>query len=251
MVPPTTVEDLAREWDVDLEEFESYLSLIDTAIRKYKGRGAPAVKIGTAYERTLLFERVSRDEAARLYARPSTELTLDERKKLQDFMAHYVIGRATEENLPVQIHTGILARNANTLANGNPENLNNLFLEYPETRFVLLHLSFPYMRQAFSLSKMFPTVFLDFCWVPMLSSTAAAEALDEFLDLVPHNKLMWGGDAFRVEEAYAAACRAREVIASVLAARVNRGDMDLQMAVSVSQAILHGNAREFYGGLLH
>ncbi len=251
MVPPTTVEELAREWDVDLEEFESYLGLIDTAIGKYKDRGAPAVKIGTAYERSLFFQRVSRDEAARLYAKPSTELTQDERKKLQDYMARYVIERATEENLPVQIHTGILARNANTLANSNPEHLNNLFLEYPETRFVLLHLSFPYMRQAFSLSKMFPTVFLDFCWVPMLSSTAAAQALDEFLDLVPHNKLMWGGDSFRVEEAYAAACRVREVIASVLAARVNRGDMDLQMAVSVSQAILHGNAREFYGGLLH
>jgi len=242
----TMVEELAREWEVSLEEFESYLALIDTAIRKYRNYGAPAVKIGTAYERSLLFDKVSRDEAARLYAKAPTELTQNEQKRLQDYMAHYVIQKATQENLPVQIHTGILARNANTLANSNPENLNNLFLDYPDTKFVLLHLSFPYIRQAFSLSKMFPNVFLDFCWVPTLSNKVAAQALDEFLDLVPYNKLMWGGDSFRVEAAYAGACAAREVIASVLAGRVQRGDMNMEMAIRVSQAILHGNARDLF-----
>ena len=245
----TLVEELAREWEFSLEDFESYLMLIDTAMRRYKDHGSPAVKIGTAYERSLFFERVPRDEAARLYAKAPTELTPNEQKKLQDFMAHYVIQKATDEGLPVQIHTGTLARNANTLANSNPENLNNLFLDYPETRFVLLHLSFPYIRQAFSLSKMFPNVFLDFCWVPMLSSKVAAQALDEFLDLVPYSKLMWGGDSFRVEEAYAAACVTREVMASVLAGRVKQGDMDMEMAIRVSQAILHGNALDFYQAL--
>lgn len=243
------VEELAREWEISLEDFESYLMLIDTAIHRYKAHGAPAVKIGTAYERSLFFEKVSRDEAARLYAKAPTELSTSERKKLQDFMAHYVIQKATQEDLPVQIHTGILARNANALANSNPEKLNNLFLDYPETKFVLLHLSFPYVRQAFSLSKMFPNVFLDFCWVPMLSEKVAAQALDEFFDLVPFSKLMWGGDSFRVEEAYAAACVTREVMASVLAERVKKGDMDLEMAIRVSEAILHGNARDLFEGL--
>ena len=245
----TLVEELAREWEISLEDFESYLMLIDTAIRKYKGHGALAVKIGTAYERSLFFEKVSRDEAARLYAKAPTELSANEQKKLQDFMAHYVIQKATQEDLPVQIHTGILARNANTLSNSNPEKLNNLFLDYPETKFVLLHLSFPYIRQAFSLSKMFPNVFLDFCWVPMISEKVAVQALDEFLDLVPYNKLMWGGDSFRVEGAYAAACVTREVMASVLAERVKKGDMDLEMAIRVSEAILHGNARDLFEGL--
>ncbi len=246
---PTLVEALADDLEISLADFESYLMLIDTAIHRYKDHGAPAVKIGTAYERSLFFESVSRDEAARLYARTPTELSTNEQKKLQDFMAHYVIQKATQEDLPVQIHTGILARNANTLANSNPENLNNLFLQYPETKFVLLHLSFPYIRQAFSLSKMFPNVFLDFCWVPMLSEKVAAQALDEFLDLVPYSKLMWGGDSFRVEGAYAAACVTREVMASVLAERVKKGDMDLEMAVRVSEAILHGNARDLFEGL--
>ncbi len=60
---------------------------------------------------------------------------------------------------------------------------------------------------------------------------------------------MWGGDSFRVEEAYAAACVTREVMASVLAERVKKGDMDLEMAIRVSEAILHGNARDLFEGL--
>ena len=242
----TTVEELAREWGADIGDFESYLALIDLAIGNYKNDGAPALKIGTAYERSLLFEKVSRDDAARLYSKRPTELAADERKKLQDFMAHYVIRKATEENLPIQIHTGILARNANILANSSPENLNNLLLEYPEATFVLLHFSFPYVRQVFSLAKMFPNVYLDFCWVPMLSTRAAAETLNEFIDLVPYNKLMWGGDSYRVEEAYAGACLAREVVAEVLAGRIDRGDMDFETAIKISKAIFHDNAREVY-----
>ncbi len=243
----TTVEKLAGTWGVELDEFQDYLGLVEMAISRYKDAGAPAVKIAVAYERSLVFDRVSRDEAARLYGKGPGALTAEEEKKLQDFMAHYIIQKATEAGLPVQIHTGILARNANVLANSNPENLNNLFLDYPETRFILLHFAFPYIGQVFSLAKMFPNVYLDFCWVPMLSRSAAARALEEFFDLVPYHKLVWGGDAYRVEEAYAGACLAREVMASVLAGRVERGDLDEEMALTVARAILRDNAMELFG----
>lgn len=242
----STVEDLSREWNMGMETFESYLELIDTAITRNKEHKAPAVKIGTAYERTLHFENTPSAEAARLYKKPPADLTPAERKKLQDFMAHYIIQKATKEGLPVQIHTGILARNANILNNSNPEHLNNLFLEYPETKFALLHFSFPYTGQVLSLAKMFPNVVLDFCWVPLLSSRVAIRAIDEFLDLVPYNKLMWGGDSYRVEEAYGASCLAREVVGSVLADRIDRGDMDLERAMTVARAIFCENAREFF-----
>lgn len=244
--PPTPVETIAGEWKITIDTLDTYLALVDFAIRKYKTHGAPAVKIGTAYERILFFENVSRNEAARLYGKPPETLTLHELKRLQDFVAHYIIRQATAEGLPIQIHTGILARNANILDNSNPRHLNNLFLLYPDTRFVLLHFSFPFMHEAFSLAKMFPNVYLDFCWVPMLSKRAAIQALDDCFDLVPFNKLMWGGDAFRVEEAYAGACAAREVVASVLAERIERGNLNTETAVDVARALFHDNARDLF-----
>ena len=106
----TQIEDLAVKWNLNLDDLECYMAVIDTAVRIFKTKGTPAVKIGTAYERSLFFEDVSKDEAARIYAKNPNELTPVETKKLQDFMAHYIIQKATEEDLAVQIHTGILAR---------------------------------------------------------------------------------------------------------------------------------------------
>ena len=109
--------------------------------------------------------------------------------------------------------------------------------------FILL---FPTQGKFCPWPKCFPNVYLDFCWAPMLSRKAAENALDEYLDLVPYNKLMWGGDAFRVEEAYGASCLAREVLASVLAERIETGDIDMEGALRISKAILHDNARDVF-----
>ncbi len=242
----TTIEKISNAWDISLDNFESYQSIIDIGIQKYKTMGAPAIKIATAYLRSLYFEKVSRDEAALIYAKDPEEITANEQKKLQDYMTHYIIQKATKENMAVQIHTGTFARNENIISNGNPERLNNLFLEYPDTKFVLFHFSYPYTSQVFSLAKIFPNIVLDFCWVPMLSFNIAKRALNEFFDLIPYNKLMWGGDSYRVEEAYAGSRLAREVIASVLAERVEKKNINRERALEIAHAILHDNALHFY-----
>lgn len=242
----TTIEKIAQAWNIDLDDFESFQSIVDIAIKKYKKKSSPAIKIATAYVRSLYFEKVEKNEASLIYAKNPARITFTEQKKLQDYMFHYIIQKATEENLPVQIHTGIFARNINTLSHGNPEKLNNIFIEYPDTKFVLFHFSYPYTPQVFSLAKMFPNVFLDFCWVPMISINIAKRALNDFLDLIPYNKLMWGGDASRVEEAYAGSRMVREVIASVLAERVQKKNINIDRALEIASAILHDNALNFY-----
>jgi len=242
----TTIEKIAQAWNISLDDFESYQSIVDIAIQKYKKKSSPAIKIATAYARSLYFEKVPKNEAKLIYAKDPAIVTFDEQKKLQDYMAHYIIQKATEENLPVQIHTGLFARNINAISHSNPEKLNNIFVEYPDTKFVLFHFSYPYTPQVFSLAKMFPNVFLDFCWVPMISVNIAKRALNDFLDLIPYNKLMWGGDASRVEEAYAGSRIAREVIASVLAERVEKKNINIDRALEIASAILHDNASKFY-----
>ncbi|HHT01614.1 MAG TPA: amidohydrolase family protein [Firmicutes bacterium] len=245
-VEHTKVEDVAAAFDCPLDTFADYLAMIRTVIKRYKEAGAPAVKIGTAYERTLDFRPVPDDEAAALYAKQPAGLSETENRRLQDFMARYIITVASEEGLPIQIHTGILARNANILPNSNPEHLNSLFIDFPQARFVLLHFSFPYVRQALSLTKMFPHVYIDFVWMPLLSTTAARQALAECLDLVPLNKIMWGGDAYRVEEAYGAACLMREVLADVLTDQIARGMCNEEDALAIAKRILYQNTVDFF-----
>ena len=97
--------------------------------------------------------------------------------------------KAIENDLPVQIHTGYLAGNGNILDNGQPIKLNNLFLRYPQAKFVLFHGGFPWTGEVAALGKMFPNVYLDLVWLPQISREEAVSSLDVILDSVPYNKL--------------------------------------------------------------
>lgn len=240
----TQIEDIAQEWGKDIESFEYYLNLIDIAIKKYKEKNAPAIKICTAYERSLFFQKISRIKAEKIFSKKKK--TLKETENLQDFMAHYIIQKATLENLPIQIHTGTFAGNANYIQNGNPLLLNDLFLEYPETKFILFHFSFPFIREVFALAKMFPNVYLDMCWVAMLSREIAIASLKEYFDLVPLNKLTWGGDSLTVEEAYGSAINAKEILSLILSEKIIKEEINFETALYIARKIFHDNAKEIY-----
>ncbi|NLJ33400.1 MAG: amidohydrolase family protein [Firmicutes bacterium] len=241
----TKVEIVAKEFGLAINSLEDYLKLISSVIKRYKEAGAPNIKICTAYQRTLKFHPVSRKRALQLYNRVG-DLTPEERLELQDFIAHYIIEAAIAEDLPIQIHTGILARNRATLSDSSPEHLNSLFLRYPEARFVILHFGFPYTQQAISLAKMFPNVYIDLVWLPLLSPVAAKETLNVCLDLVPTNKIMCGGDAYRAEEAYASLSLLRDTVADVLYERVERGILNSGEALQIAQRIFFENAIKFF-----
>ena len=73
-----------------------------------------------AYSRSQYFEDVPYEVASKLYAKPSASLSADEARKIQDFLFHWIIQKSIESDLPIQIHTGYLAGNGNTLDNGKP-----------------------------------------------------------------------------------------------------------------------------------
>ena len=86
-----------------------YLDYCDFLFQKNVGRNAVCIKNSMAYGRSLDYSEVSFDEAERLYEQPSSRLTDLDRKKLEDFMFHWIIKKSIEHNLPIQIHTGYLA----------------------------------------------------------------------------------------------------------------------------------------------
>jgi len=242
----TTVEEISKEWGVNINTFDEYIALVDMSIKKYKHFGCPAIKICTAYERSLLFEVCEEHVARKLYSKNPDVLSSEEREKLQNYMAHYIIKEAMKNDMPIQIHTGYLARTSILLSNSDPEKLNNLFIMYPNAKFVIFHFGYPYYRSALSLVKIFKNVYIDFCWVPSLSDKIAAEMLNEFFDLIPYNKIMWGADAERLEDAYSSTVICKEVIAKVLSKRIFDGEITFPEATEIAKAILHDTANDLY-----
>jgi len=225
-----------------IQEFEDYLNYCDHLFRNNVANHAVCVKNSMAYSRSLDYEDVPYETAEKLFNRPSASLTPDEAKKIQDFMFHWIIQRAVEYDLPIQIHTGYLAGNGNVLENGRPVKLNHLFLEYPDAKFVLFHGGYPWTGEYAALAKMFPNVYLDIVWLPQITREHAILALDEMLDCVPYNKFFWGGDCGLIEESVGSLEYAKEVLAEVLSRRVDRGLMSMEVARDIAEGMFRENA---------
>ena len=223
------------------------------------------VKIGLAYMRTIHFDKVTQGEAEgvfnNIYAQQAFKrvvvngrgkyipegLSLEETKPLQDFMVHKIIQLAAEKRLPIQIHTGLQEGNENVITNSNPTHLINLFREYKEARFDIFHGSYPYTGELAVLAKNFPNVYIDMCWLHIISPLGARRALSEWLDTVPANKILgFGGDYLFIEGAYGHSVIARENIAKVLTEKVEDGEFTEKQAIRLAQRLLRDNAHDLF-----
>ncbi len=236
----------AEEEGFTYATLDEYLNYCEHLFAKNMEKKAVCVKNSMAYSRTQYFEEVPYEVARDLYVRPSGTLESEEVKKIQDFMFHWIIQKSAENDLPIQIHTGYLAGNGNTLDNGKPSKLNNLFLKYPEAKFVLFHGGYPWTGEFAAFGKMFENVYLDLVWLPQISREEAVQALDEMFDCVPYNKFFWGGDCGLIEESTGSLQYGKEVVAEVLASRMERGLLTEEVAHEMIQRIFRENAIEVF-----
>ena len=236
----------AEEEGYRIQDLDDYLDFCDHFFQKNLEHHAVCVKNSLAYFRSLDFEDVPYQTASALFERPSTSLSREEVKMLEDFMFHWIIRKSTEYGLPIQIHTGYLAGNGNVLENGKPVRLNNLFLQYPDARFILFHGGYPWTGEFAALGKMFPNVYLDLVWLPQISRETAVRSLDEMLDCVPYNKFFWGGDCHCIEESTGSLEFGKDVVAEVLSRRIQRGLMTEELACKIATGIFRRNAIEVF-----
>jgi len=219
--------------------------------------GMVSVKSTMAYTRELGFAEITEADAERDFERmasgkvkmPEGFRSRQERpfRKLEDHMFHHLTQLAGAHGKPFQIHTGILAGNGGFVHNTRPEKLTNLFFLYPNVKFDLFHISYPYIGELSSLAKLFPNVHIDFTWAHIISPTASRRALHEFLDTVPVNKIFgYGGDYRYPELSYAHLVMARENIAQVLAERVAAGVFSETEALDVAKLLMHDNAARVF-----
>lgn len=233
---------MAERADFSIDGLDDYLAYCEILFQRNLEKNAVCVKNSMAYQRSLDFENVTYDQARELFDRSSSSLSAKEQKMLQDFMFHWIIQKSIEFDLPIQIHTGYLAGNGNTLDNGKPVKLNNLFLSYPKAKFVLFHGGYPWTGEFAAFGKMFPNVYLDLVWLPQISREEAIHALEEMFDGVPYNKFFWGGDCAFIEESTGALEFGKEVVAEVLANRIERGLLTREVAEDMIQCIFRENA---------
>jgi len=151
---------------------------------------------------------------------------------------------SAKHKLPFQIHTG-----HGRLQGSNPMFLVDLIAKNPKTTFVLFHGGIPWISESGAIAMRHRNVYLDCVWLPTLSQEMARRGLHEWLDLISSNRILWGADCNHAEGIYGATEVTRQVLAKVLAERVDRGDLQIKDAQRIGRQILRENALMVFPGL--
>ena len=225
-----------------------------------------AVKIPTAYNRPLFFEKTTFSVAEeafnkifnmRLFKRVEVppkgdkrvpaDVGAEELLPLQNYLVHLIVQEAEMRRLPIQIHTGLQEGNENIITHSKPTHLVNLFMEYSAAKFDIFHGGWPYSSELGALAKNFPNVYIDMCWMHIISDSRARSALSEWLDEVPANKIMgFGGDYAFIEGVYGHMVIAKENISRVLASKVDDGAFSIDEAKRYALWLLRDNPMRLF-----
>jgi predicted TIM-barrel fold metal-dependent hydrolase len=264
IVPCNRIElrTLESKTGVAIHSLDDLLTAMDLTYERAVAVGVVGIKVGLAYQRSLHFDKVAKADAERVFNRLSRypvahhtvgDVTQEppvswaEAKPLQDYLLHQAIRRAIEHHLPIQIHTGLQEGNGNLVSNANPLHLVNLLLEYEEARFDLFHAGYPYQSEMATLGKNFANVYVDLCWVHVISPWVARQTLHEWIETIPANKIFaFGGDYIFVEGTYAHSRMARDDVAEVLAEKVELGYLTEDEAIAMARKLLRDNAVQFF-----
>ena len=228
------IEEAGNDVGMVVENLDDWLRVCETSIDKAIEKGVVGLKTVFAYYRPLLFDVASKQDAQEyfewIYQEKNTEETVHITESLQkvfeNYMMHYVMKLANERKMVFQFHTGILAGSGegHILYNSDPSLLCNLFKEYRNVKFDLLHMGFPYEHTLTALAKMFPNVYLNMSWAHIISSTACINILNEWLDSVPANKIIvFGGDHEYIDPIYGHVLLAKMHVCKALVQKIEEG----------------------------
>ena len=149
-----------------------------------------------------------------------------------------------------KLHTGYYAgQNRMPLSRliNNPASATKLCREAPDTKFVFMHICYPYYEEMISVAKQYTNACIDMCWAWIVNPVASKDFLKKYLVTAPANKIVtFGGDYVPVEPVLGHAIVAKQGIALALCELVEEGWYSLDDAITACDMVMHGNAREIF-----
>jgi len=236
---------------VKVKDLADWHRVIDWWFGRY-AKYAVAVKSQQAYSRDIDYARVPAEQAEPVFSKRlrRDRVTAEEQKLLEDHLFWYVVDKATANELPVKLHTGYYA-GANSMPLGrlqhNPGSASDLCRLSPDTRFVFMHICYPYYEDLLALTKQYSNASVDMCWSWIINPVAAKDYLKKHIVTAPANKLLtFGGDYIPVEPVLGHAIIARRGICQALSELVYEGWLTLKDALDLVEPLLNGNARRIF-----
>ena len=201
--------------------------------------GCVAFKCASAYDRGLDFEAASKEDAQKAFA--SADPTEQDIFHFQNYIFQEICRICAGLDIPLQVHTGL-----GKMQKSNCRYLTEAIRRNPHTKFVLFHGSYPWLDDLCGLAFSFRNVYVDLCWLPIISTAAAERLLSEVLDICGADRISWGCDTWMSEDSLGALLAVRKVLAEVLSQRIETGLLSLERAKELCERILTVNAERLY-----
>lgn len=211
---------------------------------------AIAVKSQHAYNRTLHWRERTDTEVAPIFEMvlAGRDLSEDARLCLGDWCWSRGVELAIEHNLPFKLHTGYYAGHSRMpIERVRAGHLCGILARYPQARFVLMHIAYPYSDELVALAKHYPNVYVDLCWAWSIDPWTAHDFVRRMIHAVPINKFFaFGGDAFWPAASVAYAAQARTWLTRALQAEVDERLLTERQAIAIAMRLMQTNQRDCF-----
>jgi predicted TIM-barrel fold metal-dependent hydrolase len=220
---------------------DEYLTYMQEEIRKARLAGSVLAK----FDASCFVFPPNREKAEAAFRNFDTTSVFLNQSDLGGFLFDRMIDMATSEGLVICIHTGVWG-NINIK---NPELIYPVIERHPKSTFDIYHMGMPYVNECGFLGKNYPNVYLNLTWSHIVSSRMTIEALDQWLDYVPLNKISaFGGDFITMPELIWAHLEiAKRNLAEVFSRRIMRGQLTMEQSKQILKMWFYDNPARIYG----
>jgi len=117
----------------------------------------------------------------------------------------------------------------------------------PETKFVFMHICYPFYDDLLAVAKHYTNAYVDLCWAWIINPMATKDFLKKYLLSVPAHKILtFGGDYIPVEPVVGHAILARRGISLALVELVEEGWLDWEETPDLVESLMRDNARALF-----
>ncbi len=240
---------------------DDLLGAFKTELADLRARGVVALKSIIAYRGGLAVQEPALEDVRDAFIAARATIAREGHIRLAGpearALLHYFIYRALEQaakqDRPIQFHTGFGDTDQDLLTS-NPALLRPLIetsqneATYRGARIVLLHASYPYIREASYLASVYPHVFVDVSLANPFLAGMMPTIWRELLALAPAAKILYGSDSFLIpEHLWLGALLGRRSLGMALGELVDAGLLSTSEALDAAETILNGVALALYG----
>lgn len=231
-----------NQWE-SVKSLDEYIAFMHEELEKQIHKGCVALKCAAAYDRGLNFRKTNKENAEKAFLLGKNQefIRKEEVIDFQNYIFYDICKFAAEHQIPVQCHTGL-----GLLYQTSAIYLQEVISDNPDTKFVLFHGNYPWMDDLCGLVCTYRNVYVDFCWLPIISTCEAGRFLEKIMDIGDISKICWGCDTWLAEDSYGALLAMKHVLGTVLGKKIDSGMLNYQSAEKICQKILFENANQLY-----